>query len=68
MRRRLTQPPSLSTARRLIAVACIAEVLLIILGVYAEAALHHIVVLVIAAILAVLLLVVIPVYRRLGKI
>jgi hypothetical protein len=58
----------LATARRGLVVACIAEVLFIILGVYAEAALHHIVVLVIAAIFAVLLLVIIPVYRRLGRI
>lgn len=49
-------------------VACIAEVLLIILGVCEEAVLHRLVTLVIAAVFAVLLLVVIPVYRRLGRI
>jgi hypothetical protein len=62
--RLLTQRPSLSARRRWVALACIAEVLLVILGVYAEVVLHHIVVLVIAAILAVPLLIVIPVYRR----
>jgi hypothetical protein len=65
MRRQLTQKPSLSARRRGIVLACIAEVLLIILGICEEAIFHHIVVLVIAAVFAVLLLIVIPVYRRL---
>jgi hypothetical protein len=52
----------------MIIVACVAEVLLLALGMFAEVVLHHLVVLVIAAVLAVFLLAVIPVYRRLGKI
>jgi hypothetical protein len=66
MQRWLTARPGLSTRRRSIAVACVAEVFLIILGVVGELVLHHMVTLVIAAIFAVLLLIVIPVYRRLG--
>jgi hypothetical protein len=66
MRRQPAQKPSLAARRRWVALACIAEVLLIILGVCVEVVTHrHIVILVIAAVFAVMLLIMIPVYRRL---
>jgi hypothetical protein len=68
VRRWLTQRPNLAVRRRSVVVASIGEVLLIILGVVGEVALHRMVTLVIAAIGAVMLAVVIPVYRRLGLI
>lgn len=68
MRQRRTQSRSLAARRRWVLVACVAEVLLIVVGVCEKLVIHRIVGLVVAAIFAVLLIIAVPVLRRLGRI